>query len=61
MSLPNIEKHVKILEDEIKKAKAYFKRTKDNNVTIDKKTYLHLLEWKLTTLKQIVKEKRIKR
>jgi len=52
----NFKKELKAVEDEMKKAKTYFKRTNDLTVAITEKQYLHLLEFKAGVLKKVIDE-----
>ena len=49
------KKEVKAVEAEIKKAKAYFKRTGDKTVNIREDTYLELLNFKRKVIKDVLK------
>lgn len=56
MMTDDFKKELKAVKDEIKKAKTYFKRTKDLTVAITEKQYLQLLEFKAGVLKKVMKE-----
>lgn len=49
------KEEVKAVEAEMKKAKAYFKRTGDKTVNITESQYLELLDFKRKVLKDVLK------
>lgn len=51
-----IKAEAKAVQEEIRKAKAYFKRTGDRTVAITEEQYLELLEFKLKMLKEVLRQ-----